>query len=230
MVATGWVATSLTAPSIGRAQPPPPQGQRVERRAPPPPAPPEEPVPFGYRARLDYHERYGYAAPLGFYLGLTGHGTSVVAQSGGPEPLQGGGGFKLLAGLHLHPRVALELSWFESWHNPARVDTTFGTDVDYLVIDAFSLGLKINLLPIDVFVPYVTVGAGGYVLGSTYFGVDSTGGGFHLGAGVDWWVADFLTLNVGVTYRGTSMGPPNRDFEDTYFSLLSFEGGLGLHF
>jgi hypothetical protein len=191
---------------------------------------PEGAYPVGYRGRVDYHHAHRLAPPLGGYVELSLHGTVIVRQSGGPEQLERGGGFSLLGGLHLGPRFALELAWFQSYHNPLEIRDLYGRDVDFLVLDGLTIGARFNLLPIDLAVPYLRVGIGPYALGSRFFGLDSAGLGVHLGLGVDFWLTDFFTLGVGATYRGIAMGPPDAAFDDTFISMLNFQASIGFHF
>jgi hypothetical protein len=192
--------------------------------------PPWEQYPIGYRGRVDFHDTYLLPAPVGGYFQIALHGSAIVRQTGGPEQLERGGGFSLIGGLQLGPRFSLELAWFQSYHNPLEVDFLYGRDVDFLVIDALTVGARFNLLPIDLVVPYLRVGLGPYALGSRFFGLDSAGLGIHLGVGVDFWVTDFLTLGANVTYRGIAMGPPDAAFDDTFISMLNFSASIGFHF
>lgn len=185
-----------------------------------------------------YHARPGghvavMVYPRGLYFGAGLVGTSILDQSGGEELLEDGVGLALYGGWRLSPRLALELGWAGTLHNPVDVQTGYGTDVDYLVLNAFTGDAKIYLSDPNVrsrLEPYVQGGVGAYLLDSTYFGAQSVGSGFQLGGGLDYSVGPGVDLGLRGLYRGIAMGPPESREDDTFISAVSFEGNLTLRF
>jgi opacity protein-like surface antigen len=170
--------------------------------------------------------------PRGLYFGLGLLGTGVLSQEGEGELLDSGGGLSLYGGWRLGHRLALELGYMGSAHNPASVDTTFGRDVDYLILNGFTGDARIYLGN-DPMAPqefYLQGGLGLYLLDSTYFGTQAVGSGFQLGGGVDFHVAPHIDLGLRGLYRGISMGPPEERYDDTFNSAATFEGNLTFHF
>lgn len=184
------------------------------------------------RVRAHGHAHIGvWAWPAtGWYGGIGLVGNSILDQAGGSEQLESGFGFTLYGGLHVNERLSLEAGWLSSFHNPARVDTWYGTDIDFLVLDGFTVDARIHLAHSGNFDPYLQGGLGLYALSSEYFGLDSIGTGFQLGGGFDLWLSPSVTLGARVRYHGISMGPPDRRDDDLFISALSAEGSLGLHF
>jgi hypothetical protein len=191
-----------------------------------------------YRRRGHYHGGGGEVVfiPYGLYVGAAVEGTRILDQSGdGDELLGHGGGLTLFSGIRLNPIIALELGWLISFHNPARVATIFGDDVDYLVLNGFTGDAKIYLGNLQRggemgtgIEPYLQGGLGLYLLDSTYFGTQSIGTGFQLGGGLDFALAPRVAVTLRVLYRGMAMGPPERAENDTFVSALT--GELGLQF
>jgi hypothetical protein len=179
-----------------------------------------------YRARTSV-----VIVPHGLYVGGGLVGTRIVDQRGGDEILDHGFGFTLYTGLRLNPRLALELGWLATFHNPERVRTSFGDDVDFLVLNGFTGDAKIFLDSASPSMePYLQGGLGLYLLDSTYFGAQSVGTGFQLGGGVDFRVAPAMSVGVRALYRGMAMGPPERVENDTFVSALTLDGNLTVHF
>jgi len=48
--------------------------------------------------------------------------------------------------------------------------------------------------------------------------------------GTEIWLAEILALDLKVRYRGVGMGPPHDRYDDTFLSVLGFEGGRTFHF
>lgn len=170
--------------------------------------------------------------PRGLYFGAGLLGNLILSQEGGDELLDNGGGLSLFAGWRLGQRLALELGYMGSFHNPAEVNTSFGNDVDYLVLSGFTGDAKIYLGD-DPMAPsefYLQGGLGLYALDSTYFGTQSVGSGFQLGGGVDFHVAPQVDLGLRGLYRGVAMGPPNERDDDTFISGVTLEGNVAFHF
>jgi opacity protein-like surface antigen len=170
--------------------------------------------------------------PRGLYFGGGLLGNLILSQEGGQELLDNGGGLSLFAGWRLGQRLALELGYMGSFHNPAEVNTYYGTDVDYLVMSGFTGDARIYLGD-DPMAPsewYLQGGVGLYAIDSTYFGTQSVGSGFQLGGGIDFHVAPQIDLGLRGLYRGVSMGPPEERYDDTFISGVTLEGNVSFHF
>jgi Outer membrane protein beta-barrel domain len=188
------------------------------------------------RGRVYVHPRAEVGVvlvPQGFYVGAGLVGMHILSQSGGEELLDDGPGLTLYGGWRLIPRLALELGWTGTYHNPATVQTNFGPDTDYLILNAFTGDAKIYLgdqSQPQQFDPYVQGGLGVYLLDSTYFGAQSVGTGFQLGGGIDFHVAPQLDLGVRGLYRGIAMGPPNSNQNETFVHTVGIDGNLTVKF
>lgn len=170
--------------------------------------------------------------PIGLYFGGGLLGNLILSQEGGNELLDNGGGLSLFAGWRFGQRLALELGYAGSFHNPAEVETVFGDDVDYLVLSGFTGDARIYLGD-DPMAPhewYLQGGLGLYAIDSTYFGTQSVGTGFQLGGGVDFHVAPQVDLGLRGLYRGIAMGPPDERYDDTFISAVTLEGNVSFHF
>jgi hypothetical protein len=167
--------------------------------------------------------------PDNLYGGAGLVATHIVRQDGGPELLEDGVGFDVYGGVRVGKGLALELGWVQSFHNPAVVDTYYGTDVDYLVVDALTADARIYLQASDPLEFYLLGGLGAYALSSQYFGLDSIGSGFQLGAGLDIFIGESLTIGGRAVYRGMLMGPPDSNIRDTFVSALTLHGTIALH-
>jgi len=169
--------------------------------------------------------------PRGLYFGVGVAVTRILHQQGGDELLDDGGGLSLFTGLRLNRSVAIELGWTGSLHNPEKVTTPFGDDVDYLVLNAVTGDAKIYLgSESPRFEPFVQGGIGAYFIDSTYFGTQSIGSGFQLGGGFDFVAGDNLGLGLRALYRGMAMRPPDARSDDTFISAVTVEGNLTLRF
>ena len=173
-----------------------------------------------------------YFVPAGLYVGAGLVASHVLDQSGGPELLEDGAGVTLYGGLRLSQRLALELGWLSTFHNPEKVDTVyFGSDTDYLVLNGFTGDAKIYLSREGQRSElYLQGGVGLYLLDSKYFGSQSIGTGFQAGGGLDVHIGPHLDLGLRALYRGIAMGPPSSDQDDTYVSALSGEANLSIRF
>ena len=185
----------------------------------------------GPRARV-YTTGAVVLAPVHWYVGAGLVGTSILDQSGGPERLESGGGVNLWGGLQLNQRLALELGWIGSFHNPTP-DYYYG-GASYLVLEGVTADAKIFFDRSGQFSPYLQGGVGVYVLGYEGDYADSVGTGFQLGGGFDYWIGDVWTFGVRARYHGIAMGPPGSDgtasYNDTFINAATLEGSLGLHF
>ncbi|MEK7703681.1 MAG: outer membrane beta-barrel protein [Myxococcota bacterium] len=168
------------------------------------------------------------SAPGAWYGGIGLVGTKIVRQDGGPELLADGAGLSLYGGLRLGSQLSLEAGWMESFHNPALVETYYGEQLDYLVVEALTLDVRILGRRQGSFVPYFQGGLGLYALSSEYFGTDSVGSGFQLGGGAEILLGPVVSLGGRALYRGIAMGPPHSDVRDTFVSAVTGEIYLGL--
>jgi hypothetical protein len=170
--------------------------------------------------------------PVGLYFGGGLLGNLILSQEGGSEILDNGGGLSLFGGWRFGQRLALELGYMGSFHNPAEVNTYWGRDVDYLVMSGFTGDARIYLGD-DPDAPsewYLQGGLGLYAIDSTYFGTQAIGTGFQLGGGIDFHVAPQVDLGLRALYRGVSMGPPEGGADDTFISGVTGEGNVSFHF
>jgi len=169
--------------------------------------------------------------PRGIYFGGGLTATRILSQEGGNELLEDGAGITLYSGLRVNESLALELGWIGSLHNPDRVQTAFGSDTDYLVLNAFTADAKIYLQRNATNVqPFLQGGVGLYFLDSEYFGAQSVGTGFQLGGGMDFHTHSNVTLGLRALYRGMAMGPPNENYNDTFVNAATVEGNLTFRF
>lgn len=185
-----------------------------------------------YRARGHGHGHVSVAFfPPGVYAGAGLVATKILSQHGGQELLDNGAGLSLFMGIRLNPRLALEGGVTSTFHNPERVQTAFGDDIDYLVLNAATVDAKVFFPGQDKrLVPFAQGGLGLYLLDSDYFGTQSVGTGFQLGGGFDFNLGSNVDLGLRALYRGISMGPPESSQDDTFVSALSAEANLSLRF
>ena len=177
------------------------------------------------------HSRAVAIYPKGLYMGGGLVGTRILAQDGGNELLEGGGGLALHAGIRVNRLLALEAGWMGTLHNPVAVNTGFGDDTDYLVLNGFTADAKVYVGSSNPRIePYLQGGVGLYLLDSSYFGTQSVGSGFQAGGGVDLHVGSRIDIGARALYRGMAMGPPEQDFNDTYVSALTVEGRINVRF
>lgn len=188
-------------------------------------------------AQVTYHRRtrarvVAVVVPRGLYMGAGVVATRILDQSGGDEILDHGGGLTLMTGVRVNRTLAFEAAWTATLHNPERVRTVFGDDIDYLALNGFTGDARIYLGrgSSRAVEPFVQAGLGLYLLDSTYFGTQSVGTGFQAGGGFDALVGDTVHLGVRVLYRGLAMGPPDRGTTDTFVSALTAEGNLTIRF
>jgi Outer membrane protein beta-barrel domain len=183
------------------------------------------------RHRYFEHRAQVVVVPYGLYLGAGLLGIRMLGQRGDAKLLDDGGGVTAFVGLRLIQRLALELGWLATYHDPEAIESTFGPDTDHLVLNGFTGDAKIFLGPnrsrVDA---YVQGGVGLYLLDSTYFGTESIGTGFQAGGGIDFHLGSHLDFGLRALYRGIAMGPPDEDEDDTYISAISGEANLVLHF
>jgi hypothetical protein len=186
--------------------------------------------PYDGYARMQVH-----IIPYGVYVGAGLVGLRILDQSGGEESegelLDDGAGLTLFTGIRLSQRLALELGWVATFHNPESLRTNFGSDTDYLVLNGFTADAKIYLGEGESIVdPFLQGGVGLYLLDSTYFGAQSLGTGFQAGGGFEFHLGPQLDLGVRALYRGVAMGPPRSGDEDTFVSAAGLEANLSLRF
>jgi opacity protein-like surface antigen len=184
---------------------------------------------YGYRARVGAGGAVVFG-PGGFYSGVGLTATKIIDQRGGPEQLDDGAGVSLYGGFRVGERLALEVGWLGSLHNPSMVSTVWGTETDFLVLEALTADCRIYLTRRGDLDPYLQGGLGFYFLGSERFGLDAAGSGFQLGGGFDYYLADRLVLGLRVRYHGVAMGPPEGGEAEVFISAATVEGALAVHF
>ena len=186
-----------------------------------------------YSSRPYYrpHSRVVAIYPEGLYVGGGVIGTRVLDQRGGAEVIDSGAGFALYTGLRVNRTLALEAGWIGTLHNPEKVQTNFGEETDYLILNGFTADAKIYLSTgIQNVEPFLQGGVGLYLLDSEYFGAQSVGTGFQAGGGFDFRVGGKVLLGARVLYRGMAMGPPDGAESDTFVSAATAEGNLTIQF
>lgn len=174
-----------------------------------------------------------YLFPRGLYFGAGIVGTKILNQRGGPDLLEDGAGLSLYAGLRVSRSLSLELGWVGTAHNPEGVETAFGPETDYLVLNGVTADARVYLnAAADErgAQPYLQGGLGVYFLDDQTLGTESVGTGFQLGGGLDFRVGRNLSLGVRALYRGIAMGPPESNLDDTFVSAITAEGNLSLRF
>ncbi|MBI4508209.1 MAG: outer membrane beta-barrel protein [Deltaproteobacteria bacterium] len=185
------------------------------------------------RAGFHGHVNFGggiMLAPGYWYTGLGLAAVRILDQAGGTEQLESGGGVSLYAGVRLNEVLSLELGWLASFHNPTRINTWYGPDVDFLVLDGGTFDARVHLSPSERFDPYLTGGLGLYTLSSEHFGIDSIGSGFQVGGGFDYWIASVASVGIRVRFHGISMDAPDSRDDTLFISAASAEGAVTLHF
>ena len=170
--------------------------------------------------------------PRGLYVGAGLVANRVLHQSTGPAGgaglLDDGAGLTLFTGLRINRTLALEAGWLGTVHGP---DGMAFDQTEQLVLNGFTADARVYLpASSDALEPYIQGGLGLYLLDSTYFGTQSVGSGFQLGAGFDLRLGDSVKLGLRTLYRGLAMGPPEAGYTDTYVGALSAEGNLVLQF
>ncbi len=197
-------------------------------------APAQAHAQYRHNARGHGHARghFGVAIfPPGLYVGAGLVGTKILGQSGGPEILEDGAGVGLFTGIRVSPQLALEAGVSSSLHNPKSVQTAYGSNVDYLVLNSATADAKIFFpSSASTLTPFAQGGVGLYLLDSDYFGTQSIGTGFQLGGGFDIELGPGVDFGLRALYKGISMGPPESTLDDTFISALSAEANLALRF
>ena len=160
-----------------------------------------------------------------FYMGARLSGVSVVGQSGPRAFLTGGGGFDVHLGGRLSRLVAIEGAWQPTFHNE---DSDYYSRASAFGLSAFTFDLKLIATEGRV-QPYAAFGLGYYML-SDRGGPFADGAGFQLGAGLDLWLASWVSLGGRLQYRGVSLSDMELGYDDTRLGLLYFDADLTIHF
>jgi len=169
------------------------------------------------------------------YLGLGLVGDFVTeTDSDLSRLLNTGGGMDLFLGMRFGPLFALELGFLATVHS---TDEQLGlpNQYDRGVMNGVTIDGKFYLLPDSMRVePFVQVGGGGYSFyREAYEHQEFTGGGFHLGGGVDLRAADSLGFGLRVLYKGVYMDNGTEWYPATdslYVNQFTVEGNVQLHF
>jgi len=169
--------------------------------------------------------------PRGLYLGVGLAGAHVLDQRGGAELLESGGGVSLFGGWRVIDRLALELGYTGTFHNPAGTGGAPGGDTDYLVLSGITGDARVYVGDsAGRAEPYLQGGVGLYLLDSHSFGTQSVGSGFQLGGGFDLHLSPLVDVGLRALYRGVAMGPPDARTEDTFISAVTGEANLTFRF
>jgi hypothetical protein len=170
------------------------------------------------------------------YIGLSGVGTGVIAQSGGAEYIgKGGGGVSVWGGIRFGPVLALEINYTGSFHNPATACASDGfaavCDANYLVLDMLSADAKVHIPTGTNFDPFFQGGLMAAWIGREGFASDATGGGFDIGGGFNIWLNPWWTFGVRGLYRGVKLSDyATYTGTDEFVSLFTGEVNLSFHF
>jgi opacity protein-like surface antigen len=161
-----------------------------------------------------------------FYLGAEAVGVAVVGQTGPRDFIAHGGGFNLFLGGRVHRHVALEFGWqptFHSWDGRPFASGD-GLALTALTFDAkfFPIGGPIQ--------PYVSAGVGSYLLSDDRLSLYAEGGGYQLGAGVDFWLGRHFSLGLKAQYRGVGLVNFDRNGNNSYLSLFTAAGNFTARF
>jgi Outer membrane protein beta-barrel domain len=153
-----------------------------------------------------------------FYLGAQPAGVVVLHETGPRAFLDHGGGVRLFLGGRLSRIFALEFAWEPTFHNN-EVDI-FGRPIGTIGLEALTVDAKFYPLHRRV-QPYISVGAGAYLLGDN-LSVFAAGPGYQVGGGVDFWLSPHFSLGLKTQYRGVGLVDYDVYRDNTYLSLLTF--------
>ena len=134
------------------------------------------------------------------YLGA-GIVSTTVLHRGEASFLQGGNGFRLVAGEWISRHFALELNWQRSYH--AREPEAWRRGAEMLRLNTLALDLKIYLSSQGWVQTYLVGGIGASLLGDAK-SVSLGGPGFQGGLGIDFWFTPWLRMGLQAQYRGAT--------------------------
>ncbi|MCA9523193.1 MAG: hypothetical protein KC609_19590 [Myxococcales bacterium] len=204
-----------------------------------------------YRTRTYYYRpgrryyRQPYRRPYldektSFYFGIGGFGTGVITTKNTMTQLiRSGGGYNFFVGWRFHRFAALELGYNGSFHAlQAPNGTTPVSSLGTGMFQAITLDAKIFFLPmrgsrID---PFIQIGGGGYF----FFRNDLShrelsGGGFHVGIGLDIRLNRFIALGGRLLYKGIYIDNSSQFIngiptETAFLNQIGGEVNIQIHF
>lgn len=171
---------------------------------------------------------------LGVYMGvgITGHFVPKDNDSDLTSFIESGGGINMAFGARFLPVMALEVGIVASLHS---TDPTVNTGYRDGTLYGVSVDGLFYLLPsAGAIEPYVQAGLGAYsFMESRVTARELTGGGFHVGGGVDLHVSRDYTFGVRALYKGIAMDNSTEWYpatENVYLNLWAIEGGIKIFF
>ena len=179
------------------------------------------------------HPRRVWADPkAGAYLGLGLLGDFISESDNELSRLMNtGGGMDFFFGMRFNRYFALELGFLGSVHS------TDEQLADYKkgVFNGLTLDGKIFLLPDSPRIePFLQVGGGGYAFYEEgYAHRELSGGGFHLGGGVDVRMNRVIGFGLRGLYKGINMDNSTEWYHATdsvFLNQMTVEGNLQIHF
>lgn len=200
-----------------------------------------------------YHRHYRRAAPrsryvpyqrprrafddnrFGMYLGLGLLGDFVTETDDDLSRLiNTGGGMDLFLGIRFSELFALEFGLLGTMHS-ADEQLSLHAPYERGVMNGVTLDGKFFLLPDSTRIePFLQVGGGGYAFYQEgYEAREFSGGGFHLGGGVDINVSSALAFGLRGLYKGISMDNATEwhpATESLFLNQFAVEGNIQIHF
>lgn len=164
-------------------------------------------------------------AKQGLYLGLDLVYDSIGGDLDDPDLIEvdPGAGFDLRLGYTFAVPISLELNWGGSGHDADGEEAGLGW---------LALALRYAFLADGPVNPYLRLGLGAYAFVIDEFDLELTGGAFDIGAGVDYFLTDNVSLNGAVTYRMIEFDEEDGDplDEEIDAETVSVSVGAQYHF
>jgi hypothetical protein len=173
------------------------------------------------------HRVHGYLG--GQFMGLVAASQATSYEQGYLSHFGGGVGF--FAGVRLSPYVSLEANWTTTLHDEAWGDRyAESVKLRFIYVMTGTVDVKLHLPGHAIAEPYFQLGAGVAVVGGSYpddpryqslSSIFAKGAAVNAGAGLDLWVAPYLSLGGRVLYRGLYFGAPSFMVGESYRNLVS---------
>ena len=146
--------------------------------------------------------------------------------------METGGGMDLFFGLRFNEFFALEIGFLGSVHS---TDPAVDPNAPDGILNGITFDGKVFLLPQSPRIePFLQVGCGGYgFYEEGYENEELTGGGFHLGGGVDIRVSRNIGFGIRGIYKGIYMDNETEWYpatESVYLNQFTLEGNLQIWF
>ena len=140
-----------------------------------------------------------------FYFGLEGFGTGIITTSKDvTQILRSGGGYNLFGGYRFNHYGAIELGLSGSFHGLHSQTNSSIAGLGTGLIQAITIDGKIFVARRSWRIePFFQVGGGVYMfLRHDFSGNELTGGGIHLGFGVDIKLNRMITIGLRLLWKG----------------------------